>query len=328
MFHNKLLLVDIKPFYECNLACQFCHEKYKRTIYKTKITKEYLTDFFDSCVAKIRVLNDRFQYDQINMSLMGGELFQDRFKDDIIECYDKFILKLKLLHTRLSINIVTNLVYKNIDRLISLIIKHKDVIHLQSSFDFDGRYTKDYQPKLFLENCLKLKQYNIDVLISIVLHSKNIEVLLGKNHKLTPIFKTLYDNKFDIATVMYYNNDKYTPQYSVTSDLLLYTYKHLIDYYPNLIEIKTLLNKISSKRKTDHNCNLIHSLAITSDRTRFKDWTNKQYSYSNINCVTCKYYNCCATDYGVYNMDTTLQFSQKVQCFDKLLFQYIENKHD
>ena len=326
MYSNSILLLDIKPFYECNLSCRFCHEKYKRTIHKTKISKDYLIDFFTHCIKRTKQLHDQYQYDQINVSLMGGELFQDRFKDDIIECYDKFISDLQSLNTRISINLVTNLVYKNVDRLITLAINHKDIIHLQSSFDFDGRYTKDYQPKLFLENCLKIKQSNLDLLISIVLHKHNIDVLLGKEHKLKPIFNKLYECGFDIATVMYYNNDKYTSEYSVSFKDMVNVYKYMIDWYPKLIEIRNLYDKINSNSKTDHNYNIIHSLAITSDRFRFKDWTDKQASYSNINCVTCKYYNCCTTDYGVYNKDTTLQFNDKIQCFDEILFQYIENK--
>ena len=88
---NRLLQCDIKPFYSCNLACRFCHEKYKRSLSgNNDITLNGLIEYFDRTYNIIKTVVQHRKYNTLDASFMGGELFQDRFSDEFVEQYSLF----------------------------------------------------------------------------------------------------------------------------------------------------------------------------------------------------------------------------------------------
>nr|DAE69974.1 MAG TPA: Fe-S oxidoreductase [Caudoviricetes sp.] len=320
---NNILLCDIKPFLGCNLKCSFCHERHRRNrIHETNKIYElnYINNYFNRALKIIKTILSSHDYDLIKLSLMGGELFQDRISDEYIKHYNSFFERLKKEFGKtLQITIVSNLVYRNIDRLIQLTLDHD--AYIQTSYDFVGRYTKPWQVETFIKNVYTLREKNIKFNVATVLHKQNIDVLMDTvDNSLKHNFHRMYDDDINMSTVMFYNNCLTSSPLYVEPKLYHKVYYQLIDKYPNLTEFSNMRHRILHHDSINHYRGVIHSLSIVDKKVRFRDLTNRERNYNNKYCLTCPFYTCCSTA-GVYKIDTTDQI--QYNCFDRLIYQKI-----
>ena len=322
----NLLLLDIKPFLACNLACTFCHEHAKRVQFGEKIysiTSNLLRSRFDQYLRCIKqTLHTYSSINKIDCSMMGGELFQNRFDQSIFNEYAAFLKVLTSLDIDIQVSLTTNL-QCNEFVLQSLIALAKQFnISITASFDLYGRYSLNKQTDLFIKNCFTLRDVGIEPLISTVLHKKNIECI-QKQEGFYPQFKKLYDENFKIVTVQYYNNA--SKELHVDQQLLVDTYKYFIQHYPKLHEIRQLLSRYKNAVSINRAIVKTVSMSCIQDTIKVKDLTDRLQSFADSNCISCKYYNCCYTGGAVYKKDTISQYA--IECIDKILFEYIDDQY-
>lgn len=325
---NDILLCDIKPFQSCNLNCTFCHEHYRRL--KNKETREvyslyYISNYLDRSFNIIKTVLDHNDYDVVRLSLMGGELFQDRICDQYLELISGFIDSVNSIccnKTLLQVQVVSNLVYKKIDRLIDLVQNHN--AYVQTSYDFVGRYTKQYQVDLFMNNVYNLVLNKIRFNVATVLHHQNIDVLtMNVKNNLIGNFNQMYNDGLNLSTVMYYNNCKKSSPLFVSDKEYQNAYTFLIDKYPHLTEFDNIRSNIVNHKIEPHHTGKIHSLSIVDKKVRYRDLTERERNYNNKFCLMCQYYKFCNTA-GIYKIDTTNQYTSV--CFDKIVYEKIHDQ--
>ena len=318
-----ILMVDYKPFVDCNMCCSFCHEKKLRFRQTEKVTLDLIKNrnrqFLQSLKESIKTIKPN----KIKMSFMGGELFQDKFSDDITCEYQVLFEAIKTLGISTEIVLITNLQYKKIERLLSLIdfLKTFADISVQVSFDLHGRFTKEKQIERFFENLYKLPKENTQ--ISMVLHRVAIVTIIQNvPNKMLGLFKRLYNEGFEILTIQYYNNIKSTPYYEVSEKDIVDCYHYLIDHYPNLPEIKHLIHRATSHETVIKVPQKVFSLSVICGKIKLRDYSEKENNFLNSHCLTCEHNDYCYTG-TIQNKDTVNQYAN-VQCFDRELFQYIQ----
>ena len=322
----NLLLLDIKPFLACNLACSFCHEHAKRVQFGEKIysiTSELLKHRFGYYLQCIKqTLQTYSSINKIDCSMMGGELFQNRFDRSIFDEYAAFLKSFTSLGVATQISLTTNLLCNDVvlQALITLVKQFN--ISITASFDLYGRYSLAKQADLFIKNCHTLRNAGIEPLISTVLHRKNIECIQEKRGFYSQ-FKKLYDEDFKIVTVQYYNNA--SKELYVDQQLLIDTYKYFIQHYPKLHEIKQLLFRYKNAIAINRAIVKTVTMSCIQERIKVKDLTDRLQSFADSHCISCKYYNCCYTGGAVYKKDTISQYA--IECIDKILFDYIDDQY-
>lgn len=322
----NLLLLDIKPFLACNLACSFCHEHAKRVQFGEKIyniTPKLLRSRFDQYLRCInQTLNTYSSINKIDCSMMGGELFQNRFDQSIFDEYAAFLKSFTSLGIATQISLTTNLLCNDATLQALIALAKQFNISITASFDLYGRYSLAKQVDLFAKNCHTLRSAGIEPLISTVLHKKNIECI-QEQRGFYPQFKKLYDENFKIVTVQYYNNA--SKELYVNQQLLIDTYKYFIKHYPKLHEIKQLLSRHKNAIAVDRAIVKTVSMSCIQDTVKVKDLTDQLQSFADSHCISCKYYNCCYTGGAVYKKDAISQYA--IECIDKILFEYIDDQH-
>lgn len=238
---TKLLLEEKRPvngeieltlFENCNIECDFCHHDKKSTVGMSK------DDMFSKLSLIENFLIERkntVEYMQFNM--VGGELFQDRWMDELCNNYYELAIELKNLCVKHSYEMqivwVTNLLFAKNDivkNLIDTLNNHNIKNYLIASYDFDGRPLSNR----YKQNIEILKDNIIS--INAVGTKPSIEKFLKNDDEY---FKYLY-NTFNI----YF--DDYIPDKGhdnlIPSDKLIYDwYVFMAENYPNIAPVNELL---------------------------------------------------------------------------------------
>ncbi len=144
--HSELVVLF---FEDCNLNCIFCPQNHTSKIGADR----------DSILAKVsgivNYINNNPSLD-FYLHIMGGELFQDKFiEKDFLIYYGEFIDLIKNQvqpNKKLHFCFITNLVYNNIDAVISFCEKYN--LKISVSYDMNGRFNTN-QLNLFKENVEK-----------------------------------------------------------------------------------------------------------------------------------------------------------------------------
>ena len=295
--------IDITPFTQCNLNCPFCEV--------SSLNAQYDPTWFDWSIEALSVLINQSTAKTITVAIAGGEIMHDRLFD--YEKWDVWFTQLRNIvqDTPCKISVITNLITHKIDQLIDLQKKHK--FCLGTSFDFEGRFTKQKQVDLFLQNLKTLTQNHIDITIATLANKQNFLALKNKNHWLYSTFEYLYNNY--VIGIEQYTDVHHLPHYNLTDDQLIEFYKFVIREYP---KIKGL-EKYSNYKDQWHNCS-----KDTIDIKPFHvSWSccNKTAQFAKMfdkfGCLTCKYLHRCAP-----NCPTDAISHQK--CIDKEMYEFFE----
>lgn len=245
MFRNKSKIthgISIMITSDCNLKCDFCLERFfddhqdeidqycDDAFYKSynNITRENTVEIIDkACENTLEVIRRLDGSPYYNLSILGGELFQDKYKPEIYQAYDRLLTRcidqIKKQNGKYQWSLMTNLITKHPERITELAKKHRCTIN--ASFDFEGRFKTQKTLDLWLKNIEFVKQSGATYLINTCMSKANIKRILADD----PLWVYLYDNH---VIHLEQFQDVGDDEYSVSSELLTRLYIHLYEHYP------------------------------------------------------------------------------------------------
>jgi hypothetical protein len=232
--------IVINLFEHCNMSCVFCPQDHSN---KTGLSREAILRKVGPVVDYI----NKNPYKEFHLHIMGGELFQDELiNQGYIEIYSEFIDQIKQhvsTDKKLLFNFITNLVYENVDAVISFANKHN--LKLTISYDLAGRFNAA-QFDLYKINVEKFKPYI--KYVSLVITKQNITKLLQGD----PYHDYLYDNFTMTWDHLLPGHNSLKVMMPSESELYSF-YTTLIDKYPNTVNVEAFVgsapnNKMSCTR--------------------------------------------------------------------------------
>lgn len=293
----------------CNLNCNFCFEKIKNKV----IDFDYIRNLPNEIMTKIinPVMNDKESNDIekiVEIDIMGGELFQDNFIDEIFDLYKEFVTNLNSLISNdinVSYTFYSNGIFTNYERVKKLLKETNTSLIL--SYDPIDRFISDEEKKKWFNTFNYFKNnIEIDTSISIILNKRNI-----LNYLKTDMFFFLY-----IGTDIFIDNIEYSSlnenDDNILNDDLLY------DFYKRCIDLKLFnLSHIQEIFENEETCYPGHAYSISKNLYKNKSYINECLEESNCNlietelllkdniskikslsynvrgCYQCKYFNKC-----------------------------------
>ncbi len=288
----------VNLFEWCNLACSFCWQDHSKW------------DGIETIVERAYDIRDRVKADHRKdfvVNLMGGELFADEIPNQTFDDYYKMVLELQKIFPAgktFHINWVTNLVYRNIDRVSDLIIKlraHGINSKITTSFDFAGRFNSS-DKKLFRHNCYMLREYIGTV--SVVLTRPNINKMLKAKDE---VFEELYREGFYFYFDYYSPEKNYglnAPSDKTLQDGLLYLTQNYPKVWPIAGWIQNDINEMTCRgsmiidnKGYQGQCRSLLTndmLAKLASKPSIVDNESMEETFVNkYNCVECEFYHKC-----------------------------------
>lgn len=137
-------------FDKCNLACKFCFEANKTKTIDLDYIKRLPSIFWEQFNNRA----DRDHFTSIEITMMGGEVFNDTLPDCLFEIYKNVVGQTYDIfkHTDIPVifNWLSNGVFKNRERIDKLLLDTKSTISF--SYDCVGRFPSNVQKQMMLDN--------------------------------------------------------------------------------------------------------------------------------------------------------------------------------
>ena len=305
--------VVISLFGECNLRCVFCYdaERFDERATVAGIMRR-LALFKEAMVHITRP--------KIDVKVFGGELFQDKFRDDIWDAYDQFFIGLeesaKVYGKELNIYVATNLQYTDIstNKVLDLITRH--AIKVRGSFDFVGRFTKESQVARFWKNASWLFLSDIPIELAFVATKPNIEAILHPSDDLAhQIFEWFYNYskvQFD------FYNDVGVDGYTVSEMELFEFFKFLHLHYPKISTVAERVRNFNDGYTNYRYCNrgIWIDRIIQPSCCDFKAKTEE--FIRNKGCLTCEHFTYCTGS-------CVRVFASESECWIRKFFDWLKD---
>lgn len=280
-YDQSVLEIEISLFYSCNLNCEFCLQ----APFKSNLAIDHFPeDWLENIIERFKSAVPLYGCKKLRISFYGGELFQDKFDDIHIQKYYTLIKTLNQYAREngytIDYELVTNLVYRKIDRMIDFVQKCE--CSIATSFDFSGRFVKQYQFNLWKRNVQQLLDKNIFLGIIIVGHKQN---LIGLHNDVYDISFFANTNNV-IVDVAEYDDVSNNLNYKLTTDEFVEFVKLLKNKYPN-INLSILGNGARCGSRV---------LDISSHHTllrRCDEVALTQLIIQKFNCLACPYKRQC-----------------------------------
>ena len=178
--HPRYCELVIYLFTKCNLNCEFCFQEHS-----ADLDMDYIKSIPDTAIELLsKDIKDEPTIKQIDVRLLGGELFSDNIPDSYFDIYAALVKeirdRLNLLYPDIQLDFIvtTNGVYKKVDRLVKFLEDNDFKKLISISIDFIGRYPND-KVKLRAYNTIKeLAEHGFTVRAGIVMTKRNIEYIL------------------------------------------------------------------------------------------------------------------------------------------------------
>ena len=292
--------IELTLFENCNIECDFCFHDVKSTVGLSRgemFSKLTLIDQF--------MEERRGTVDLIQVNIVGGELFQDRWIGSLCNDYYDLALGIKDLATRYGFDLrivwVSNFLFTKRAVVRNLILnlrqEHIDT-HLIVSYDFEGRpMSKRYRDNIYWFGPQYIGSVNlVGTVDSINAFMRNDD----------DYFKWLYEN-FNV----YFDDfipDKGSDDLVPPDSLIYEWYKFIADNYPRIQPVADLIKK----EFNEMHCLSLTKLTIFPDnRTSNCRWhrydqgdfctelnlhdnTGMMQNYlDEMGCVSCDYFNRC-----------------------------------
>jgi hypothetical protein len=295
--------IEIHLFENCNIACGYCSQDH----YDAGPSKESFDRKKKLANTYMPRLSSKSEHCRI--SIMGGELFQDKFGSDVWVLYKELIADLymeakKWFSGRVSVGASTNFLFSN-DKPLEVLINN-----LQSDYDIDFRLKTSYDMKgrpftqrlitNFVRN-LSIFRKNTDS-ISVCLHKPNIHAMVkGEDSILKSISQGL-ELCFDWYIPDGKNDSKYFPSDEECKQVLL----HLMKEYPDSTPVREMLKgEIGHVQCCSENRVLIPSNEIVSNcvylPNEYKNPINRDTTYDKATtfmveqgCTECPQFMSCS----------------------------------
>lgn len=325
----------VNLFEYCNLSCSFCWQDHDDKTGMDRIVEN---------ASRLTDILERKRPKAFDCNVMGGELFCDEIDDKLFDDYRAFARVLndyaKPRNIPFTINWVTNLVYSNNDRVISLVEELKEEMDckITTSYDPTGRFNKS-DLELWLKNLKVIGDLMGD--ISIVLTRPNIRAMLRDDDE---VFKFLYKNYR--LYVDYYSPEKNAEVMAPSDTELLQIFYLLVDKYPKVGPINDWINR-DQNSMTCRSSNIVLPSGETGkcrklvDPVAYEDFkspvtedalqsnANMEHTFlTDHSCITCEYFQRCGL--GCYLHSDYTKRVELHDCVFKITFDYITKgiKHD
>ena len=222
-------------FESCNLTCKFCNQDHDSLFGYDDIEGK-----FDTVINAITLLK-KMRKETFTVNIMGGEIFQDIFEDDIMDRY--LTLTRRIYHWAIENNetvkfgFISNLVHEKTDRIIKFMndLKLEGIqATIGTSYDPHSRFNKSTL-EVFRRNLEIYKDYIGTV--NIILTKPNIEKFLNGD---VPHFDYIYEN-FDVF-FDYYTPEKNFELNAPKDHQLKDMFVYLINNYPNVSPVREWKN--------------------------------------------------------------------------------------
>lgn len=297
-------------FGECNLRCDFCCDAFR---HGNEATVDKIMKRIGLFLKELPTISK----DVLDLKVLGGELYQDKFGDDIFDAYDKFFGTILEESTKLgktvNFHTSTNLIFHKKERVLKLLQKYN--IKVRGSFDFVGRFKSHRQVEIFTNNLEYLNENGISVEVAFVATKSNMDAIYNKGQYFDD-WKYLYDHyemQFD------YYNDVGVEEYKVTEKDICEFFVYLYKNYPKITNIRVLVENYNRGVVNNRYCNR----GIWIDEVTMKQCCDMKVVtkalLDNKQCFVCPYYNLCSgTCYRVFYEDS--------YCHLKEFYRYLENE--
>lgn len=139
-------------FDKCNLNCKFCFEANKTKTIDVEYIKSLPQKFWNEYNARL----DRDQFNVIEITMMGGEVFNGVLDDSLYQiyrdiCFETYqIFQQNNCNIDININWLSNGVFKNRDRVDQLLKETRSTISF--SYDCVDRFPSNRQRDMMLSN--------------------------------------------------------------------------------------------------------------------------------------------------------------------------------
>jgi len=314
-------------FEHCNLACVFCPQDHRSIV---GASREEILAKVDSIAEWI---NNNKRSKHFKIHLMGGELFQDHWIErGFLDIYQEFIesIRNKVIGDKfVEANFITNLLFDDVETIQSFLEEHDYIISV--SYDPTGRFNND-QLEQFKSNVVLLKDRIR--MISCVATKQSIKRIIDGD----TFFDYLYANfpcDFDSLIPAVSTSEALMPS---ETEMLAF-YKHLVDNYPDCINIAyftedTPTNKMSCTRGNSYTvlptgpvpigCSGSIFLTNPSSNDLFSGMIVEKF-INRYNCFECEFYKKCPFTCFIKNDYSKIK-RDLGECVFKETFKYVESK--
>ena len=278
--------IIVTLFNDCNLNCSFCNGC-------LVVPEEYDQSLMYQMANDVCRIFDVVSDTTIKVKFTGGEILQDKFKDEQFEHYAKICSIIRDYASSIgkvaNLSITSNLIFKKRERVLKFLVDND--IAITGSFDMVGRFDNPKLVDLFIENVDYLTNNGKEVKINFVAHKGNINAIVNREQYIEQ-FEYLYNN----YKVML---DHYTPvgvkEYDVSEQELSEFLKFLYHNYPNIEHLKAYVNNFETKKCEYIDCNRsvwVNGNGIVGDcNGNFVNGFVCQLEEKN--CVMCKHLSYC-----------------------------------
>lgn len=300
-------------FDDCNMKCQFCAPNAEHNKHFVHYNKDQVLSYADDIKSILPLFYDP---NNIDITIIGGELFVNKVDWNVYhQLFDQLN---RVTNNRCHIQIISNFLFDHPEKVLDLIQKYN--IKIDLSFDFVGRYTKQWMIPKVLENVRYLASHNITVNVITTMSKPSIDALINRGENYSA-FISLYENPMcNIQLGEYIDMTDwlgYPDPFKVTSDDLVRLFKHLIEYYPQIKDVQQLKTNLTKKRLFEYRCGEIY---ISKDNIGYctKDFLQrKQTVISNNNCFSCNHFKYCSLI--CYKSGYKFEYCWKKQIYDYLI---------
>lgn len=313
--------IELSLFHYCNYSCSFCWQDSKDNVGVSDIKGK-------SNIVNSYIRSSDHIKDDINITLTGGELFQDGL-DNLIIDYKNLILEIYKENKSKQINftLISNLGFsQNLADKVKNLINSPEFsdknIFLATSWDPIGRPFPN-----FYRNLEYLEEYLCG--ITMVLTKPNIEYMLCEDNS---VFERLYE-KFEI------DFDYYVP--TKKHDSLMPSDKNLLDFMyflDSLYPDNSFTKRFNQGEGAEISCGNLNKITIMPDgnltscrqvqytENEFKNKINYSSNANIINnfmdkngCLSCEFFSKCPLTCFVMN-DHTSYVEELDECLYKKYF--------
>lgn len=316
-------------FDHCNLNCVFCPQNHDNT---QGASREEILSKVPKIVEWINN-NERSTYYKLH--IMGGELFQDCWiEQGFLDIYQEFMNSIKQnvkSDYELIFNFVTNLVFENYQPVLDFAKRNN--LKFSISYDPHGRFNEKTLD-IFKKN-VEIFKDNIEM-VSVVLTKQNMEAVIKGDEYFDYLYKNFVVDWDSLIPVNEKINEKLMPK---ESEMLTF-YKHLVDYYPECLNI-TYFTKPSQHNRMPctrgNNFTILYDNSVPKgcsgsilirENTTKETWTPiiLQKFFDQNQCFQCEYFERCSFTCFIKN-DYKKLVRDVNDCVFKLTYKYVEQKN-
>jgi hypothetical protein len=315
-------------FEHCNMECIFCPQKHDNIV---GASREEILSKVDSIT---KYINSNKRSTHFKVHTMGGELFQDKWiNEGFLEIYSEFISAVNNNideGKEVEFNFITNLVFNNAPAVLNFLTQNNLVISV--SYDSKGRFNAQ-QFETFKKN-VDLFKDKIRV-ISCVGTKQNMEAVIAGDEYFGYLY-SLFPCDWDSFLPSVPVSEKLMP----SETELLNFYKHLVDNYPDCINISYFTDDSVSNKMS---CTRGNSFTVMADGSNPKGCSgsvllsnptsNDLFSgaivekfINTYNCFECEFYKKCPFTCFIKNDYSKIK-RDLGECVFKETFKYVRDKN-